>query len=180
MKEADYNQLLNQLIFYGVRVVNTQPSRENFTREQAERDFKYAQLIVSSIGCLTPVEFVQLFPIEKTYDGDRWETKDYFYTRDYMNTLDQEKPIGENATNLLWEYMNWDIRMFTVNIMSYMDNLRRLDGQVSVMEEWADMNGIGVATLHTDQKGNEFLLDKTGKTIKVEKPKPRRRLKLVK
>jgi hypothetical protein len=63
------------------------------------------QVILSSIGSLKPAELVNIFPIEKTYDGDRWGVKDYFYTRDYLNTLDPDKPIGENALDLCFGSM---------------------------------------------------------------------------
>jgi hypothetical protein len=61
-----------------------------------------------------------------------------------------------------------------------MYNLRRLEGQTSMMQEWADMNEIETYSRYVDQKGNEFLLDKeTCKTIRIERAKPRTRLRLV-
>ena len=86
----DYKRLINQAIFYGVKSVITQPKREIITSEEAETDFFVAQDILGFMGGLTPGEFINLFPIKKVYDGDRWECKDYFYTRDYIQSLDRE------------------------------------------------------------------------------------------
>jgi hypothetical protein len=55
---------------------------------------------------LTPREFMNIFPIDKTYDGERFECKDYFYTIKIVRALDQDAPIGDKLDDLLWEYMN--------------------------------------------------------------------------
>jgi len=55
------------------------------------------------LGWLTPSEFMTISPIEKEYNGHKWGFKDYFYTRDYINTLDPSKPIGqEEALHFIW------------------------------------------------------------------------------
>ena len=179
-EEQDVKPFIKKMIYYGVKTVNTMNDRKATTLEDAERDFKYAEIIKTFMGPLTPEEFVNIFPITKDYKGNRYETKDYFYTRDYIKGLDQDKPIGEGITSFLWEYTNWDIKMFTVNTMSFLSNLRRLNGDPGLMEEWADKMGLKTYTMCTDHKGKQFLYDKeTGKTTKVRKPKPRY-LKLIK
>lgn len=179
-QEQDVKPFIKKLIVYGVKAVNTKPEPKAVTQEEAVSDFQFASVIKDLIGALTPAEFVNLFPIEKEYKGHRWQMKDYFYTRDYIKALDPDKPIGEDALEFIWEYTNWEITEFNVAIMGYMSNLRRLEGQPSLMEEWADMNGLKTYTMHTDQKGREFLFDgETGKTIKLKKKLPKH-LKVIK
>jgi len=164
---------VKKLIFYGIKILSTKP--EPSTIEEAEINFQLADTIQRLIGLLAPAEFVNLFPITKEYDGQRWGVKDYFYTRDYINGLPDE-PIGniETVMKFLWEYHNKDIHSFLVKIMCNASAVRKFQGQKSIMEEWADMNGITTYTMHTDQKGKRYLVDrKTGKSFRVKKKMPR-------
>ncbi|NLZ48851.1 MAG: phage infection protein, partial [Clostridiales bacterium] len=54
----------------------------------------------------------------------------------------------------------------------YLSDLRRLNGYLSLAEEWAEMNGIETYTVHEDEKGNAYII-KNGKTIKLGKPRPK-------
>ncbi len=174
--------LIKRAAFYGVKVVNLIRKPEFITREIADSNFQIASITKEFIGLLTPGEFVEIFPIRKDFNGHKWESKDYFYTRDYINTLDQDTPIKEQEEVLafLWEYTNWEVSEFTVSLMGFMDDLRRLDGLPSLGEEWAEINGIKTYEKYKDGDGNEFIVD-DGKTVKLCKPKPRvRHLKVIK
>lgn len=161
-------------IYHGIKMINTDQEETN-TLEKAETQFQLISHIKSLIGFLTPGEFMQLFPIKKEYDGHKWETKDYFYTRDYINNLDINTPIDEQEDPLmfLWEYVNDDIESFNIRSMLVLSKLRQFMGHPSLGEEWADMNGIETHTMHQDQKGNKFLIDRQGKVLKAAKPRPR-------
>lgn len=170
-QEYNFKAVMRKLITYGVKAVNCKKEADVITMEEAENNFQFIELVKSFMGSLAPIEFMSLFPIRKEYDGHKWEMKDYFYTRDYLNSLDLSKPIGEEICNFLWEYFNPEISIFVVNMMGCIDNFRRLEGQPSLAEEWANTNGIKTYTLHTDNKGKQFLFDKeTGKTMRI-KPK---------
>jgi len=55
----------------------------------------------------------------------------------------------------------------------FASDLRRMDGQPGIMEQWAQENGFKTYTMHTDSKGRQYLFDKeTGKTMKVRKLRP--------
>jgi hypothetical protein len=119
---------------------------------------------------LTPNEFINIFPITKDYDGNRWQSKDYFYTMDYIRQMNSNEPIGEKINEFLWEYHNWNISMFVVNMMSIASDLRRLDTGKGIMEEFCDENNIKTYTLHTNNQGKQFLIDnETGKKTKVKR-----------
>lgn len=171
---------IKRAAYYGVKVVNLKEKSEHLIKEEAELNFQFVSVVKSIIGLLTPAEFMTLFPIEKEHKSHRWGMKDYFYTRDYINTLDLNKTIAEQEDPLLflWEYTNWDITEFNVKAMCYLSDLRQLEGYPSSATEWAEMNGIQTFSVHRDSKGNEFII-KNGKTAKLGKQKPKY-LKLVK
>lgn len=171
---------IKRAVFYGVKATNLKEKPKHLTREAAESNFQFGSIIKDMIGLLTPGEFMTIFPIEKEYKGHKWGMKDYFYTRDYINTLDPNKTIAEQEDPLMfiWEYTNWDITEFNVNLMGYLSDLRQLEGYPSLATEWAEMNGIETFTVHQDQKGNKFII-KDGKAAKLNKPMPKY-LKVVK
>lgn len=170
---------IQRLVFYGVKAINLTEKSNHITRKAAENNFQFGSIIKSLVGLLTPGEFMQVFPIAKEYKGQKRGMKDYFYTRDYINTLDPNEPIGEEqALMFLWEYTNWDITMFNVNLMGYMSDLRELEGYPSLAIEWAQMNGLGTHTMYQDHKGNDFIIN-DGKVLKSVKTRPKH-LKLVK
>lgn len=170
-------ELIKKSVFYGAKVVKGMPKATTY--ENAVGNFQFASAIKEFMGMLTPNEFVNIFPIEKDFKGHKYEMKDYFYTRDYINTLDQNEPIGEGITKFLWEYQNWDVTFFSIELMSLMSDIRRFEGKSSIAEEWAADNGIETFKRYQDNEGNEFLVNKQGKTQKLVKPR-KKHLKLVK
>lgn len=176
--DQDEEALVKKLIVYGVKAVISRPEPKPKIWEDSEHQFNFADSIIRLMGVLTPQEFVNIFPIKKDFKGHRWEIKDYFYTRDYVRTLDPDKKLGEGTLEFMWEYMNDDINNFNVEVMGYMSDLNRMQGQPTLMDDFARIMGVKTYTMFKDDKDREFLLDKeTGKTIKVRKARPR--LKIV-
>lgn len=169
-----------QAIFYGVRVIISKPKQYNKTADDFLSDFQLIGVIEDLMSRLTPGEFMNLFPIEKDFNGHKWGMKDYFYTREYINTLEHEKPIGGKITEFLMEYSNKEIEEFIVKSILCLSRIRQLEGKPSLAEEWAADMGIKTYTMHTDSQGKQYLYDKeTGKTNPLKKPKPKY-LKVVK
>jgi len=158
---------VKKLIFYGIKMINTQPKPEIINQFDIQVNLQIIKLIQSLISTLTPSEFETIFPIQKDFDGKKYECKDYFYTRDYLRTLPDE-PIAD-VDSLLWEYWNLNTRVFTVRAMSYVDDMRRLEGQPSMMQEFAQANGIATYQKHTDSNGKEYMVG-GGKSFRVRKP----------
>lgn len=156
---TDAEAAIKKYILLGVKNIITRHEPEVITMKLAELYLQEMQLITSAMASITPKEFMQLFPITKDFDGHKYQFKDYFYTRDYVNKLPQDKPIGENIHHFLWEYMNHDITEFLVKLMETVSNLRKLEGLPSLAEQWAADNGIKTYTIYTDHKGNQFLFD---------------------
>lgn len=167
--------VIKKLIFYGVKIINSRQEPSVITRDETTAKFQFADLIQGLIGLLKPNEFVNLFPITKEYDGARWQTKDYFCTMNYIKSLPDE-PIGnvDSVTKFLFEYHNWEISMFIINLMELASDLRQLQGQPGIMEEWCAKNGIKTYSMHTGQNGKRFMVDnETGKSFRVKRKVPR-------
>lgn len=126
---------IKRSIFYGVKAVINGP-KDDFPLNKASTNFEFANTIANLMGSLKPKEFINIFPINKEYDGHKYQSKDYFYTKKYMDSLNQSKPIGEEILHLLWEYQNMDITLFNIKMMGYMDDMRRLRGKPNVIEEF--------------------------------------------
>lgn len=152
-----------RLIYYGMKMVNFQDT-DNMTLDELMLAFKLMDFIKIVIGTITPSEFENVFPIDKIYEGKRYETKDYFFTRNAMDKLGVYKEIGDQVEDLLWNYQNIIVTLFVVNVLSIASNIRRKQGQSGIMEEFCEEKGIDTYTMYNDEKGKN-----TYKTILLEK-----------
>lgn len=169
---------IKKLVLYGVKYANTQHSNDMTTFEKAEGFYKFVVAISDFMGYLTPNEFMNMFPIIKEYRGHKWGMKDYFYTMKYINTLERDKPIKDqniddgSVIGFLWEYHNWEIRRFTVNLTTSLSNLQRFQGIPTITDSLFDTFDIKPLNIHKSN-GRQFLLDSSGKTKALHKPLPR-------
>lgn len=172
-----------KIVMAGVKYINASRHANDKTDEEHVRGrFGLIECIQMFMARLTPREFMQLFPIEKTYDGDRWGCKDYFYVIKYVNTLNRNKPIGgeRHLFDFLWEYQNRALNEFLVECMTGMDSICHLHGKPGPMDNLIDEMGITPYYMEKDEfTGQEYILNgDTGKTVTVKKQIPRY-LKLV-
>jgi hypothetical protein len=163
--------IIKKAIFYGVKMINAM--RDENLDEDLIYNFKLINSIIDMMSTITTKEFINIFPIKKDYKGYKFDTKDYFYTMDYLKTLDLDTPIGDKILDFLWEYVNDDIHEFVVKMLLTMSHLRQMEGQPSIAEEFANMMGIKTYKAYTDDKGRKFLYDsEIGKTMPIKKQKP--------
>ena len=171
---AESRLRLKRVIYYGV--MGTERDRDCYSLDLAEARFAELDVMVHFIGCLTPAELMEIFPIDKTYDGSRYQTKDYFSTMEVMNKLDHNQQIHRsiNPLELLWDYQNWDISFFLLELMNCISEVRKLQGEPSLIDEFIEDMGIDTYTLHTDSKGKQYFYNRnTGKTVAVQERKIR-------
>lgn len=132
------------------------------------------QFIKAVISTLTPVELDNIFPIDKTYNGERYQSKDYFYTIRAIKAVGENEEIGDKLNDLLWDYQNLQLTLFTVNLMSVVSDIRRSQGEKGIFEKFAEENGLSTYRVFKDEKGKEFIQDSvTGEVFKARKPIPR-------
>ncbi|MGN7478950.1 hypothetical protein ACTHOQ_13965 [Solibacillus silvestris] len=178
VKEYD-KDTIKKLVWSGTKMVNTFDSRSN-DKEGLLGKFSIITAVNTLMALLTPREFQNIFPIDKIYldENDGW--KDYFYTRKYIEAFGEDKVIGEEIENFLWEYQNWTISFYMVEKMGVISDLRKLETGKGIMEEFLEEQGVSTYTMHEGVNGKKFLENiQTGEVSEINKPKPKY-LKLIK
>jgi hypothetical protein len=171
-KDPENRFLLKQLIFYGVRFMNLL----NEDQESAESRFTDIECVFSFIGNLTPAELITIFPVEKRFDGDKFQCKDYFYTMYELRKIGMDTKIGAaNVSSLLWDYENNELRKLMVRFMGVISDIRRIQTGTGLMDEWAEKMGINTYYMNTDPATHQEYMQnsRTGAVIPVKKAKPR-------
>lgn len=165
----DDRQLLKQTVYYGIMHINASD------RENAEETFLVGCYVKDRMAELTPRELITIFPISKTYDGDKTETKDYFYTIKALKNMGLDNRIGDNVDDILWDYMNHELTFFNVIMMSALSKLRQKRGEPSLIEEFALENGIDAYVMEKDKAtGKQYVKSSmTGEKQEVKRAKPR-------
>ena len=133
---TDINHI-QKFIFINVKLVSTskRTHEENLLiKLQPMERYAYLDNIVQTIGMLTPRQLVEVFPIHKTYDGDKYQMKDYFYTMEEINKIGLDNPIGDKSFELLWDYENNDLRNFLVETVSTMNLVNMYRGGVDAFD----------------------------------------------
>lgn len=94
--------------------------------------------VITLLSSLTPSQLVRMFPIDKYYDGEKYEMKDYFSTREVIDKLPQDEPIHLHIdmVELMWDYCNTHIRHLLTAAMCGVDEIRKWMGKCSMMEEY--------------------------------------------
>jgi len=108
---------LARYIFLAVKAYGKEnPAEVNHTKAyksclEIENRYQELKQVMETIGRLTPMKLLRMYPVTKEYDGEKWGTKDYFYTMDKLKKLPADKPIGDaqDVAVLLWDYQNWDL-----------------------------------------------------------------------
>lgn len=141
----NYWQALSRMIDSAPDLTNTEEKNRFIylflkcfiTSDVTDKSFEFFEVISGCLSTLTTKEFMQIFPIEKNYDGEKYQMKDYFSTMEMIAGYDAEEAIGfDNIQNFLWDYQNRDIRDFMVKGIGSMDRIRRQNGEMGIVEEF--------------------------------------------
>lgn len=169
-----------QLVLYGVKYVAAyREFVDKPFKDLHEVEFQFAlhDEILSYMEKLTYRQFVNLFPIEKRYDGEKYMCKDYFYIMDRLKEVDMDGQICEGIYKLLWDYTHVEVSWFMLGLFSTASDLRKVNGEKGIMEEWIDENNIPSYTIN--EKEGYIIDNQTNEVMPYKKPKPDY-LKLVK
>lgn len=125
---------IKRAVYAGVRFYNLHDY--NGSETNPFKRYETWTVVIDLISLLTPVELIEMFPINKVYDGDRWEVKDYFYTMGEINKLSLKKPLGNAAIDLLMDYENEHLRTFVVNGMCVISGMARFKTGPSLIDQF--------------------------------------------
>lgn len=179
IKLADYPQEdLMKIALCGIKYICSirDVKRENLRLDTGySRSLRESQIIFQLIdaiftvcGYLTLRNFVTTFPIEKYFKGDKWEEKDYFYTMDVLSKMDWDKTIGrDELSELLWDYMNADLRHAYLEFTDAMSALYRSQTGKGMMEQFCEE--LGIDTYTVDRENGIIKNNQTGDIGKIKK-----------
>lgn len=177
-ENTDDRQTIKKVVFYGVKYINTSSRINEY--ELLMRRLDTICYIKYIAGALTPADLLQIFPVEKVYNGEKHQVKDYFSTMDKLRQHGLNKPMGKEVTSIFWDYRNDKIVKLEVECMVVMSEIRRAEGKPGLMEEFLAEQGIPMYSMGTDHKGRKYLINsETGEAQRIYKKKPRY-LKLMK
>jgi len=156
-----------KLAWHGVKTVISHPDTES--KKEAENLFDFISHVKYFISILTLKEFMQLFPIEKKYDGEKWEVKDYYSTVAYIQEsgLEADYVLGDKALELIAEYQNEDIFGLFVKSMEVMSAIRRYEGDLDLFEEFQAACGEETTNTFKNSKGQAYYV-KNGRPQKIK------------
>lgn len=170
-----YPDKAKQFLYFNIKFIaqNFDFNRE-YSANEIECWFLLIEGIGNMIGCLTPREFMQIFPVEKDYDGEKHQCKDYFYTMEYINQLDKDVPIGsDNVSEFLFEYQNRDINHYMCTWMGIINRMHKAHGGKDITEEFFEENGYPLHTCH--EEAGYLIDDNTGEKFEIRRPTKRAR-----
>ena len=136
-----------------------------FKTNNVEEKFTYISCLKDCLKKITYGEFVQMFPIDKEYDGAKWEMKDYYSTMEYLNDKSLDDYI-EDPLELIFEYNNCHIIIFGVEVMSVTSDLNKIQTGIGITEAFMFPD-----QYPTDSKGNLIGVNAKGKVCKVNNPR---------
>lgn len=134
--------------------------------EVKQNSFNLIDGLFGIIGRIKLGNLIKIFPIDKTYDGDKWGSKDYFFTMDVLKEKGLDNAVGRDGVfDLMWDYENRDLREFTVFYMSCMSAMYKQQTGVGIAEKFCEDNGIGTYTM--DRENGLLIDNQTGEIAKV-------------
>lgn len=141
------------------------------SEEVKQNFFNYIDSVYDFIGLLTIRDMVTMFPIKKDYDGEKYQSKDYFYTMEVLSKMDWAKPIGrKNVFSLMWDYQNEDLYRITIEYMIAISDLHRKQTGMGLADEFAEMFDIPSYSINED---TGLIQDnQTGEIVKMDAKKP--------
>lgn len=116
-----------------------------------------ADMVFQEMQKMTPYEFMQIFPVDKQYGGEKSGIKDYFSVIKTINSYGINRKI-ENPEQFLMEYMNSDTDKFIIGVLNCASRMYRgytghsmmMDGMESCGMEYTAYNSDFTRVTHYD------------------------------
>ena len=131
-----------------------------------EIGFNLIDSLFGIIGRIKLNNLIKMFPIDKTYDGDKYGCKDYFFTMNALKEKGLDNAVGcDEVFDLMWDYENRDLREVTVFYMSCMSAMYERQTGANMAEKFCEDNGIGTYTM--DRENGLLIDNQTGEIRKM-------------
>ncbi|MEL7661389.1 hypothetical protein [Acetobacterium wieringae] len=174
---TDNKDTAKRLIFYTVKYFSVVDIKD-MSRENLKGLLVFDQMLLNTICELTPTELMTIIPVTKSYDGAKYECKDYFSTMEALQAhggLHEPIRSPETVSSLLWAYMNPTVMMYQVHCMSVISELHSTKTGKGLMEQFFEEQGVKLTTFrkYENDAGQTFMIGEDGRSLPVKKPVPR-------
>lgn len=160
---------IKQYLYLLMQMIADMDEKFWFCEESIKGGFTLIETVTQVLSLFTPREFMQMFPVRKEYNGEKYEIKDYFFTMDAAEKIGLDTRMGDNATEFLFDYCNNDVDRYMVTWMMIVNRMHQLNGGKDMLLEF--MEDQGVAPHAIRREGNYFVDDETGERFEIEEPK---------
>lgn len=149
------------------------------SKQVVEAMFGMQELAKNMLFELSPREFIQDFPIDKNYDGKRYQCADFFSSWEQLSVFDLDTPFHAQTgdiVDLLWGYQNKWVLLYLTSVFSMVSKLREFNGESDLLTGFCEDNGIeppDTIRVYKDASGKSYAIDKNGKSMPLHKAKPR-------
>lgn len=109
LQKSEYSLLL---------AVKCYPSR---SESNPEEGMMLADAIFAAVESMTPRALLEVLPLDKRFNGSKYEEKDYFFSMKFIENYGFDRRI-ENALEFLWDYRNADIHQFMTDYMLFVND----------------------------------------------------------
>lgn len=165
------HQLLIQAAYLGVQMIIRKPKPTDL--QHAQEQFNFISITKSMLAHYTMSELISAFPITKQYDGEKYDLKDYWTTKEAITEyliehgLTYNDPLGEDILELLYDYQNPLLSLFTVASMTAISKVNQFKGGIGLFEEFIASQGHDTPNTFKDGKGQAYYIQK-GKPVRIK------------
>lgn len=173
--DPDNKDYTKRIVYYMIKHFSVVVLEEMWG-EKMESFLVLVDMLMDIVCRLTPAELMNIFPIEKIYDGKKYGCKDYFTTMEALQAYDLNEPIKtkEKVESLLWDYMNVTVMEYQVNRMRVIGELYRLHTGKCLVEQ--DFKKLGFDSsgykLYRGSDGREVMVDNNGNSFPFKRKIP--------
>ena len=160
-----------KVVYYGIKYFNSIVLSSNMDMKDVKSILNDSFIIDGFIRDLSFLDILNMFPIIKDYKGYKYQSKDYWSTKEYLETININEIIGDNIDDFYWNYYNHDIMSFSIKRLLLIDKLRKLTNKESLMSSF--LKEFNVEAYSYDKDKNIMIGRTSGKVVKVSKPRKR-------
>lgn len=117
--------------------------------------------LMGVIGRIQLRNLIKIFPVDKNYDGEKYGSKDYFFTMDVLREKGMGTCVGkENVFDLLWDYENNELRNFMCVVMDKVKKIHAFETGEDLTEKF--LYELGVESYTLDKENGTLINNETG------------------
>lgn len=117
--------------------------------------------LMGVIGKIQLKNLIKIFPVDKNYDGEKYGSKDYFFTMDVLREKGMDTCVGkENVFDLLWDYENSELRNFMCVVMDKVKKIHAFETGEYLTEKF--LHELGVESYTMDKENGILINNETG------------------